>query len=422
VFADALAPAGRSATASLSQHCRAFDERPQAHRALAIHGYWRAKAERQPKLASGSPGAACVRARSLPVERTFRGGQSCRRHKWFDLAALMRLPSAARSPSRCRTRRSRPPSPNVMGELGPRLDHVAPSCRRRRAVAKTLHGRSRHHTALELANCETASALNQGDDGLSHDPSLVAACKEERAKARGPQFLIGAALTGVTELVGARFSLANTRHARSMNWRWPATVLTVCVRSAASAVSDRAARAPDAVRHIVDHLDGIGRNGDHLFLSGEACRQAQSERSRSRSSAMHRTPRSTTALSHTSWSDGVLTDQDGAARPGRAALCAAPFTSSGGDHGAIKTAARSGQARRLLKRCRPLRQRQGEDATPANEPLQSSVAQITRLKLRLSASSLPNSVARNRPLAAHAGLVHIGPIGDVAEWLKAAVC
>jgi hypothetical protein len=67
-------------------------------------------------------------------------------------------------------------------------------------------------TALELANCETASALNQGDDGLSHDPSLVAACKEERAKARGPQFLIGAALTGVTELVGARSSLANTRH------------------------------------------------------------------------------------------------------------------------------------------------------------------------------------------------------------------
>jgi hypothetical protein len=46
--------------------------------------------------------------------------------------------------------------------------------------------------------------------------------------------------------------------------------------------------------------------------------------------------------------------------------------------------ARSGQARRLLKRCRPLRQRQDGDATPANEPLQSSVAQITRLKLRLS--------------------------------------
>jgi hypothetical protein len=33
-----------------------------------------------------------------------------------------------------------------------------------------------------------------------------------------------------------------------------------------------------------------------------------------------------------------------------------------------------------------------------------------------------STAAQNLPLAAHRRVRHIGPTGDVAEWLKAAVC
>jgi hypothetical protein len=49
---------------------------------------------------------------------------------------------------------------------------------------------------------------------------------------------------------------------------------------------------------------------------------------------------------------------------------------------------------------------------------------LFRIKLWARQSSGPprSSAAPNLPLAAHRRVRHIGPTGDVAEWLKAAVC